>query len=115
MFFRTKLPSVSARDAHTMISDGAQLIDVREKMEWDYGHAPSAKHIPLKTIPANLNKIEKTKPVIVVCRGGSRSASAAAFLSEQGYNVMNLEGGMVSWARHGLELVAGGGRQGTVA
>ncbi|MDA8116750.1 MAG: rhodanese-like domain-containing protein [Actinomycetota bacterium] len=115
MFFRTKLPSVSARDAHGMISDGAQLVDVREKMEWDYGHAPSAKHIPLNTIPANLHKIDKTKPVIVVCRGGSRSASAAAFLSEQGFNVHNLEGGMVSWARHGLDVVAGNGRPGTVA
>ena len=115
MFFKSRMAALSAREAAEQIAQGAQLVDVREKMEWEYGHAPSATHIPLNTLPANLHKIDKSRPVIVVCRAGSRSMSAANFLSQQGYNVQNLTGGMVAWARAGLALTASGGRSGTIA
>ena len=110
-----KMKSVSPQEALELLANGAQLVDVREKVEWDRGHAPIAMHIPLNTLPTNLHKIERTAPVIVACRGGSRSASAAKFLMEQGYTVANLDGGMVSWIRQGLEVRDANGQVGAIA
>lgn len=44
-----------------------------------------------------MNELEKSKEYIVVCRSGARSGRASQFLENQGYNVMNMTGGMLSW------------------
>jgi rhodanese-related sulfurtransferase len=75
-----------------------QLIDVREIAEYQMGNN-GAEHIPLSSIPDNLDKISKEKPVYIICRSGRRSANAVMFL-EQKYgmeNLYNVEGGMLAW------------------
>lgn len=77
------------------------LLDVREPFEWniinlgDYG----ARMIPLKELPGRENELDREAELIVYCRSGKRSASAAQHLITQGFrNVVNLEGGVLAWA-----------------
>jgi len=94
-----ELPSVDVRD----VGDDV-LIDVREQDEWDAGHAPQAIHIPLGEIPARAGEVPTDRPVSVVCKGGVRSAQAAAHLQAQGVQVRNVTGGMLAWQQAGLEM-----------
>ena len=72
------------------------IIDVRETWEYEEGSIPGAHNIPLGTLPDKLDDIDewKNQEIIVHCKGGSRSVSAKAFLTQQGFtNVRNLVGG----------------------
>lgn len=74
------------------------ILDVREPDEWESGHIPDAKHIPLGQIARALNELDPKQETIVVCRGGNRSGQACDFLSSMGYNVINMSGGMAKWS-----------------
>ncbi|MFC5452790.1 rhodanese-like domain-containing protein [Paenibacillus aestuarii] len=74
------------------------ILDVREPEEWESGHIPGAKHIPLGQIARALNEMDPRQETIVVCRSGNRSGQACAFLSSMGYNVINMPGGMSKWS-----------------
>ncbi|GAB3441783.1 rhodanese-like domain-containing protein [Phycicoccus ginsengisoli] len=101
------IPQVSVHD----VADDAVLLDVREQDEWDAGHAPGAVHIPLGDLPSRLDALPDTDAatLAVVCRSGGRSSRAVAWLSQQGFDVANLDGGMKAWEGAGKELVADDG------
>ncbi len=81
------------------------LVDVREQTEYDAGHIPGVKLIPLGQVPARMAEIPKDKTVILTCRSGNRSGQAADFLRQQGYtNVHNMEGGITAWQQAGLPI-----------
>jgi rhodanese-related sulfurtransferase len=107
-------PKVGPQQAHDLLGRGAILLDVREDTEWQAGHAPKARHIPLGRLPARLRDLPPNRTVVTVCRSGARSARAAALLARDGREVANLAGGMHAWARAGLPIVASGGRPGRV-
>lgn len=72
------------------------IIDVRENWENEEGRIEGSQNIPLGTLPQKLDDLEELKEqeVVVHCKGGGRSASAKAFLSQQGFQkVRNLIGG----------------------
>ena len=98
------IPQMSVSD----VADDAVLLDVREQDEWDAGHAPSAVHIPLSDLPARLDELPDTDAgtLAVVCRSGGRSGQAVAWLSQQGFDVANLDGGMKAWEAAGKPLAA---------
>lgn len=73
------------------------IIDVREPEEWESGHIPGAKHIPLGQIARALNEMDPKQETIIVCRSGNRSGRACDFLSSMGFNVVNMLGGMSKW------------------
>ncbi|MGE7093398.1 rhodanese-like domain-containing protein [Lysinibacillus sp. NPDC048646] len=73
------------------------IIDVREDDEVAQGMIPGAQHIALGTIPDRLEELDASKPYIVVCKAGGRSANACAFLEDRGFDVTNLEGGMLAY------------------
>ncbi len=76
-----------------------QLIDVREKHEYDFVNL-GAELIPLNTVLEHKDKIAKDKPVVIHCKGGVRSAKAIRALEEEGYtNLINLKGGIVAYAK----------------
>ncbi|MBF9224065.1 rhodanese-like domain-containing protein [Hymenobacter ruricola] len=80
------------------------LIDVRETWEHEEGRIPGAQNIPLGTLPDKLDDLDewKNQEVIVHCKGGGRSASAKAFLTQQGFtNVRNLLGGYQAYSAEG--------------
>ncbi len=75
-----------------------QLIDVREDFEFEMSNLGGLL-IPLGGILIEANKVDKTKPVVVMCRSGKRSAAAIMQLERLGYtNLYNLKGGILAWA-----------------
>ncbi|HEY7874631.1 MAG TPA: rhodanese-like domain-containing protein [Actinomycetota bacterium] len=81
------------------------FLDVREPYEWDAGHIDGSVHIPIGQIQERFEEVERERPVVVVCQVGQRSALVADFLSAQGYDAANLEGGLEAWSANGLPLV----------
>ena len=87
--------------------DDALVIDVREPAEIAQGKIARAKHIPMGELQKRIGELEKhkTKPIIMVCRSGSRSAGACGILSKQGFtDVYNLAGGMIAWQQSNLPV-----------
>ena len=81
------------------------ILDVRETWEHEEGRIPGAQNIPLGTLPDKLDDLDELKDqeIIVHCKGGGRSASAKAFLAQQGYtNVRNLTGGFQAYTAEGI-------------
>ena len=103
----SKLLGVTPQEAQRLIEEGATLVDVRSPGEWAQGRAPQAVHIPLNRIEGAVRKLDADRPVVTVCRSGSRSAHAAKVLRSAGYEVHNLRGGMRAWASAGLPVRAG--------
>lgn len=104
------LPSTGVRD----IAD-AVLLDVREDDEWQHGHAPGALHIPLGQLVARVGEVPQGRPVAVICRMGSRSAQATAWLLGQGLDARNVDGGMLAWQAEGLPVQTPQGTPGHVS
>ena len=77
--------------------ENLDLIDVREAHEFQVGHAPGAKNLPLSTLEQGYKELNPDHEYHVICQGGVRSASACQFLSAQGLTVTNVEGGMNAW------------------
>ncbi len=113
--FRRPYTTVSADQASDMAGKGAILLDVREPREWQAGHAPKARHIPLSQLTRRAGELPRGRTIVTVCRSGARSARAAALLAGDGREVANLSGGMNAWHRAGLPVVAKGGRPGLIA
>jgi rhodanese-related sulfurtransferase len=88
---------VSANEAFEMLDGDAILIDVREESEWAAGHAPMASLIPLSELPDHLDELPRDRLIVCACRSGGRSLRAASFLQENGFDTVNLIGGMMSW------------------
>ncbi|HEY4622540.1 MAG TPA: rhodanese-like domain-containing protein [Solibacillus sp.] len=78
-------------------NEDLNVIDVRENFEVEEGMIPGAVHIPLGSIPERTGELDASKPYIVVCKAGGRSASACDYLAAQGFDVTNLEGGMLAY------------------
>lgn len=84
------------------------LIDCREQDEWDAGHIPGAKFVPLSRFQ-ELYKSElpsdKDAQIIMQCRSGKRSLNACMFLQGEGYeDLINLEGGILAWQENGFPI-----------
>lgn len=113
--FAKPFASVSALQAREMLDDGAILVDVRTSQEWNAGHAPVARHIPLDTLDRRAGSLAAGTAVVTICRSGARSAQAARLLAAQGLTVASVKGGMAAWQRSGGRVVTKNGRDGTVA
>lgn len=77
-------------------------IDVREEVELQYGVLEGAIHIPMQSVPSQLNALEKHKndTIVLICRSGKRSQQIGAFMEEMGFtDIINLAGGMNAWAK----------------
>jgi rhodanese-related sulfurtransferase len=118
MTFAARLGKLFTRPYSTIPASRAQeliqqrravLLDVRETAEWNSGHAPNARHIPLGALAARLGELPTGRPVVAVCQSGRRSARAARLLARHGHEVYNLRGGMHAWAGAGLPVKASGG------
>lgn len=81
------------------------VLDVREDDEWAAGHIDGAVHIPLGELPGRIADVPDGQ-TLVVCKVGGRSAQAVAYLSQQGYDVVNLAGGMLDWHAAGRPMVS---------
>jgi len=110
------LPSLQRRGSRLSLLQATQrinqgrttILDVREPAEFAAGHMRDSKNIPLAELPKRIGELEKskTKPVIVVCQTGTRSAKAEAQLKKAGFaEVSCLDGGIAAWQAQGLPVV----------
>ncbi len=99
---------VKVEQAEKQLADGAQLLDVRTKEEWDEGHLKGATLVTV-TEDGFLKKakavLDPKKEVLVYCRSGKRSAMAAKQLRAAGFTVSDLEGGIIAWKAAGKPVV----------
>ena len=104
---RAEIDEVDPAQARALL-DSAEppvLVDVREQDEWDEGHIPGAVHVPRGYLESRIEQAapDRTRPVVLYCAGGNRSAFAAKTLEELGYeNVVSLAGGYTDWKRNGF-------------
>ena len=93
------MKTISVDELKELIDTNAnyQLIDVRENHEYESANI-GGELIPMQTVPEHLEKIDKDKQVVVMCRSGKRSANVIQFLEQKGYdNLYNLDGGILDW------------------
>lgn len=77
----------------------AQIVDVREVVEYRASHIEDSILIPLAELPFRLHEIDRNRAVILVCKSGNRSTQACEILRERGYqNTLSLSGGLSSWS-----------------
>jgi rhodanese-related sulfurtransferase len=93
---------LGAEDAQKLLSEDGRvfLLDVRTPGEYERGHIPGSKLVPVDTLERRLAELPQDKgtPVVVYCQSGGRSAAACGQLSELGYTALyNLAGGIGAW------------------
>ncbi len=96
------VPSVTIDQLPT----GALILDVREPPEWAAGHIEDARHIPMNSVPDRLGELSPDEPLYVICAVGGRSGQVAAWLNRQGFDAINVTGGMHAWDAAGRAMVS---------
>jgi rhodanese-related sulfurtransferase len=79
--------------------DALTLLDVREDWELGVASVPNVVHIPMGQVADRLSEIERGREVVVLCRSGRRSLEVARFLQQNGFQAVNLAGGILAWSR----------------
>ncbi|RBM05528.1 rhodanese-like domain-containing protein [Streptomyces sp. PT12] len=102
------LPSVTPDG----VPAAAPLLDVREPDEWAAGHVEGALHIPIGQVVERIGEISEHaggQPLYVLCKVGGRSAQVTAYLTQQGMNAVNVDGGVLAWQSSGRPLTSDNG------
>ena len=83
--------------------DGVQVLDVRERAEWEAGHIPRSVHRPYHDIHELPDAVDPRRPIAAICGSGQRSAVAASLLQRLGADrvIHVVEGGVPLWTRQG--------------
>jgi rhodanese-related sulfurtransferase/rubrerythrin len=118
--FFTPVESLDALAAQELMgelaADELNIVDVRQPKEYESGHIPGAKLIPLPDLNQRINEIDSDKSTLVYCAVGGRSRAAAQILAGKGFKkVINLTGGIKAWKSNeavgsedlGLDLFTG--------
>ncbi|WP_337191503.1 rhodanese-like domain-containing protein [Nocardioides flavescens] len=99
------IPTVSMSGVPDPLPEGLHVLDVREDAEWVHGHIEGAVHVPMSELADRLDEVPDGQ-TLVVCKVGGRSARVAAYLLQQGRDVVNLDGGMLDWEAAGRPMVS---------
>ncbi len=104
---KASIEEVDSRGAQELLDgdDGPLLVDVRERDEWEQGRIPGAVHVPRGHLESRIEGVapDRSRPVLLYCAQGNRSAFAAKTLAELGYDrTISLAGGYTDWQRSGF-------------
>lgn len=107
--FEGEIKLVTPEEMQTLIdTKDVQLVDVRTPEEHKEGHIEHSQNIDFNspTFDEDISKLDKSKPVILYCKGGRESAKCAEKLLEAGFiKIYDLEGGITQWKFKGLEII----------
>lgn len=87
-------PEIAAQVAQ---GEPLTIIDVRTPAEYADGHVPGSRLIPLEQLPLAVADLPRDRTLYLMCRSGGRSDLAGQWLSQQGFDVVNIAGGMLQW------------------
>ena len=98
IFGKETVKSINVNDLDKLIGK-IELIDIREPYEYAGGSIKTAKNIPMGNLLSDPDKyMSKDKTYYLMCRSGARSARTVEALTKQGFDVVNVSGGMGSYA-----------------
>jgi rhodanese-related sulfurtransferase len=107
--------TISPTDAHALLNSASGphplVLDVRQRAEYEQGHVPGARLVPVGDLPRALPDLGpyRDRPVLTICRSGGRSSTAAAILVVAGFSdVRSVEGGTEAWKAAGFEIESDG-------
>lgn len=100
------LNTINTYELNKKINKDINLIDIREKNEYERGHVPGSKNIPMMDLAINHEDFLNKKDVYyLICQSGGRSMNLINFLREYNYNLVNVDGGTSSYGlSHNLEV-----------
>jgi len=103
---KTEIKQVSVEQTNDAVTkNSVQFIDVRTVEEYKGGHAPKAVNLPLDGLENEFAKLDKDKPIYVICQTGRRSQKGAELLNQAGFKeVYNVTGGTSAWTSANLPL-----------
>ena len=107
--FGPSVPSITAEELNEKLKFGKHplVLDVRQPDEFRTGHITGAKLIPLNELYKHMKELPKGREIVCICASGNRSTSAAKALAKEGFNVHNVQGGMLAWRRAKLPMQKG--------
>ncbi|WP_019539039.1 rhodanese-like domain-containing protein [Proteiniphilum acetatigenes] len=88
-FFRNIFKSPGKGELKEKIQNGALLLDVRSREEYNSGHAAGSVNIPLDILPDEIRNLNKDIPIVAICLSGARSAYAVNLLKSEGFEAYN--------------------------
>ena len=102
--------------AEVAIREGrVQLIDVRRADEHEAGHIAGDRNIPFDQLKDGVESLDRDRPLLLYCRSGDRSGSAAEALRASGWDASSIEGGLLDWVELGLPIEPADGRVADIA
>jgi len=87
-----RLRGLSAEKVGELKGAGAQIVDVRTRAEFSFGHAAGSLNIPLDQLESRLGELDRSRPVLVCCATGSRSAFAKSVMQAAGFGEVHNAG-----------------------
>ena len=101
LLFPMNIPEITPAEfvARRDRGDVLTLLDVREEWELGVASVPGVKHIPMGDVAARIGELNPSEQVVVLCRSGRRSLEVAKYLQQNGFNAVNLAGGILAWSR----------------
>jgi rhodanese-related sulfurtransferase len=103
----SETPEIDVQEAKKRVDAGALLVDVREQDEYDSVRIPGTTLVPLSAFQQRYRELPQDRDLVIHCRSGKRSAQATDFLNENGYNAVNIAGGILDWEQQDLPVVHG--------
>ena len=103
-----EVPEIDVDELAQRRAAGAVVVDVRQPDEYEDGHVPGARLIPLPEVPTRVDEVPQDETVLLICGSGGRSRRAAEFLRARGRDAVNVAGGTRAWVESGRDVIRGG-------
>jgi len=102
-----RVSALSSVQAVRLINNGARVIDIRGKAEFDSGHIVDSINVPAPDLDAGNKRLKNAKAIILICDNGSRSRQCVATLKKEGLDsISSLQGGLATWRQDNLPIVS---------
>lgn len=101
------VPEIDVNELAERLAAGVRLFDVREVVEYEAGHVPGARLVPLGEVVDRVEEFRGEGPAVLICRSGARSMRACEFLVEHGIEAINVAGGTLAWIESGRAVDLG--------